>query len=633
MSEQFAIQPEEFDSTNERLDSILDRLNALGQSAAATKTATKRSLESVPGIQHDEPGDVITAPNNAEASNDIEAPNDINVAARPLGLVPPIIDDEPTESTDDALDDAFDGEAFSDLQVVDTGALFESVTVVDAAAESAIDVLDEPEAIDIEPVVLDDELPPVDLEIPEAGWTEVGNYEVAENADPASEITDEEIALEDAALEQALLEEGATEQAAEVEAVAAEVAEADLFEAQEAVEIEPETLAPVLDTDATPAVPVEETVVETPNIFAPAPAEAAEADMAGMAAATEAPPAEALTVDLPEAEVPPVEVPQAEVAEPTPIVAPANEAPTEPIEVEFHEMELTPDPVAHIDSQVFDLDETDSATAAPSGLPNSPQSIFSSSLGSGTNKSEPAVSDEADGWVSHHGPSEEPASFAQVTGDSDTEIGSTSTYEAASDPQWEIEPPMSGSIFDQDATDVPSASTEIATETAANPFEMATEVEQTLGELDTTGLFSMDEETPMAIAGVDSSLAETDTFDVLTTNVDADPNLYTSDDELPLPDFTGVYDDEGAESSSGSVESTISSSLSVGRHELDSLRPEEDPEDSVLVADVQEKRDLSGIVQFSFVVFIGIAALVMYWVLDPTALADMRANLDNLLGR
>ena len=591
MSEQFAIQPEEFDSTNERLDSILDRLNALGQSASATKTATKRSLESVPSVGADEPGDVITAP------NDNQAPNGIHVAATPLGLVPPIDDDEPTVRTEDELDDAFDGEAFSDLQVVDTGAEYESVTVVESVADSDVDVFDEPEALDIEPVVLDDELPPVDLEIPEAGWTEVGNYEV-ETADPASEITDHDIALEEAALKEA----------AHTEAVVAELAQADLFEAQETIDP-----APAFETEVAPPATVDETVVETPDIFAPAPAEAAEADV--FAAVEEAP----------------VETPEAEVAEQTPLVAPANEAPTEPIEVEFHEMELTPDPVAHIESQVFELDASDMADPTPSTLPDSPQSIFSSSLGSGSNKSEPAATDETDGWISHHGPSEQPAPFAQMSGDSDSEIASTSSYDAASDPQWEIDPPMSGSIFDQDAA---TASTEIADD----PFAMANEVERTLDELEleaTDSFTTGDAEMPMVATGIDSSLVETDTmsFDVLSTGVDEDPNLYTSDDELPLPDFTGVYDGDEAESKSGSVESTISSSLSVGRHELDSLRPIEDPEDSVLIADVQEKRDLSGIVQFSFVVFIGIAALVMYWVLDPTALADMQANLDNLLGR
>lgn len=571
MSEQFAIQPGEFDSTNERLDSILDRLNALGQPATATTTATKRSLASVPGITDDEPGDVITAPDDTEA------------VVAPLGLVPPIVVEEPTEGAEDVLDDAFDGEAFSDLEVVDTGAEFEAVTIVEAADSNFegqdVNGLGEPEAIETEPVVLDDELPPIDLEIPESGWTEVGNHEVAETADPASEITDEDIALEEAALEVAVLEEAAYE--------------------------EPVVAPPAFETDVTPPAPVEETLFETPDIFAPAPAEAA--GLADMAAAEQQ----------------------------TPLIAPANDAPTEPIEVEFHEVELTPDPVAHMDSQVFELDEPDTSDVTPSTFPASPQSIFSSSLGSSTNKPEPTVSDEIDGWVSHHGPSDQPAPFAQVTGDSDSEIASTSTYDAASDPQWEIESLMSDSIFDQDAGDgVPSANTEITTEIESDPFAMANEVEQTLGQLDTfetTDPFAMDDaEPPMAITGIDSSLVETDTssFEVLSTSVD-----YTSDDELPLPDFTGVYDGGNSASASASIESTIGSSLSVGRHELDSLRPEEDPADSLLIADVHEKRDLSGIVQFSFVVFIGIAALVMYWVLDPTALADMRANLDSLLGR
>lgn len=590
MSEQFAIQPEEFDSTNERLDSILDRLNALSQSVAPTTTATKRSLESVPGITQNEPGSVITAPNDTEA------------ASPPLGLVPPIVVDEPADGAEEIIDDAVDGEAFSDLEIVDSGADFESVTVVEAAA-SDIDGLHEPEAIDTEPVVVDGEFPPVDLEIPQTGWTEVGNHEFV-TADPANEITDEDIAFEDAAFEDAALEE-----AADTEAVAAEVREADLFDAQSTIDIEPIVPPPIFETDVTPPAPVEQTLFETPDIFAPTPAEAdGVADMAAV--------------------------------EQTPLVAPANEAPTEPIEIEFHEMELTPDPVAHIDAQVFDLGEADEADVTPSTLPDAPQSIFSSSLGSGTNKAEPVAGNETDGWVSHHGPSEQPASFAQVTGDSDTEITQTGTYDAASDPQWEIEPPISGSIFDQDSgNDVSSANTEITTETAADPFDMANEVEQTLGELETfetTDPFAMgDAEAPMVIGGVDSSLVETSdsSFDVLSTGVDKDSSLYTSDDELPLPDFTGVYDGADSASASGSVESTISSSLSVGRHELDSLRPEEDPADSMLVADVQQKRDLSGIVQFSFVAFIGIAALVMYWVLDPTALADMRANLDNLLGR
>ena len=50
MSEQFAMQPEEFESTSEKLDSILDRLNSLGASVAEMKEAPLRPLQSVPDL-------------------------------------------------------------------------------------------------------------------------------------------------------------------------------------------------------------------------------------------------------------------------------------------------------------------------------------------------------------------------------------------------------------------------------------------------------------------------------------------------------------------------------------------------------------------------------------------------------
>lgn len=539
MSEQFAIQPEEFDSTNERLDSILDRLNALGKSATDMKVAPLRPLESVP-----------TSPEGATSDDLAVAPDGPAVSQPALGLVPPLVEDELI-----ADDDLLNGEAFDGLETIDTGADFESVTTI------------EPE-VDAEPLVVEDQLAPAPMDsidtgadASSSGWVEVGNYDVVESADVATVVTDEEIAADEAAMNEGL---------------AAEFTEVSDFD----------TNAAELVSDVEP--------LSAPSI-------------------------------------------------------PLPELPTEP---QFHETAFSPSPSTDFESQVFELDKVDPTPPPIPERPDAPTSIFGSSLGdkASTIAPPPIPSAETDsGWVSHDAAPEESTPFATLTGDSDAEITEASSYDSSTDPQWSLEPPIAGSIFDQDADAEFALSPEPSAVLPAvdpfdapqptDPFEMADEVEQTLGAID-----NVDGSAVSPTMDTADLLAETSSIDLPGAEVELatyddfssgeQPELYDSDEDLPLPDFTGVYDPVlAADGSSASIESGIPRSLSVGRKELDSLRPEEDPEDSVMQSLHAEKRDLSSIGQFAFVVFVGLAALVMYWVLDPNALADMRNQLDSLLGR
>lgn len=116
--------------------------------------------------------------------------------------------------------------------------------------------------------------------------------------------------------------------------------------------------------------------------------------------------------------------------------------------------------------------------------------------------------------------------------------------------------------------------------------------------------------------------------------------LYESDEDLPLPDFTGVWSEDGDETVWGQDAAQMSSQaipepvetgregsgISVGRNELDSLRPTEE------VAIVKEPQHLGRKLQLMGVVLFGLIALAVIFLDDPAVIDELRDLYDNFFG-
>lgn len=116
---------------------------------------------------------------------------------------------------------------------------------------------------------------------------------------------------------------------------------------------------------------------------------------------------------------------------------------------------------------------------------------------------------------------------------------------------------------------------------------------------------------------------------------------FETDDELPLPDFTGVWEDTteptvwdadtdlDGESLPDPVEIASSGSgISVGRNELDSLRPvEEEPK-----AEAKTEQRLGRKLQLFAVILFGLIALAVVLLNDPAVVEDLREIYDGFFG-
>ena len=112
---------------------------------------------------------------------------------------------------------------------------------------------------------------------------------------------------------------------------------------------------------------------------------------------------------------------------------------------------------------------------------------------------------------------------------------------------------------------------------------------------------------------------------------------FPTDEDLPLPDFTGVNNGTVTEGgfwgdSDNDVPESVDAGLgqiSAQRDEFDKLRPtdEEMPE-----ALEKESVDLSIKLQMIGVIIVGILALLAVWLKDPGVVADMRASVESLFG-
>ncbi len=116
--------------------------------------------------------------------------------------------------------------------------------------------------------------------------------------------------------------------------------------------------------------------------------------------------------------------------------------------------------------------------------------------------------------------------------------------------------------------------------------------------------------------------------------------LFETDEELPLPDFTGVWVDEAAPGSMRSEEDGAqkvglpepvekggdSRGIAVGRNELDSLRPvDEEP-------DVADEALVARKLQLVMVVLFGLIALAVIFLNDAAAVDDLREIYDGFFG-
>jgi len=270
--------------------------------------------------------------------------------------------------------------------------------------------------------------------------------------------------------------------------------------------------------------------------------------------------------------------------------------------------------------------------SAPGIQPDAPTSIFGSSLNQPetavvSTPETPEIASEpaTDGWVSYHepvAPQAEPA--AADVPESNTfgaTVETTSGYDVNNDPQWDLAAPLEGSIFDQAPNNTSAA--------PSNPVDVATEVEQTLGELDSFSTFDSAEE-PVQLAGLDMS-AESVDLSAFDATGNEEVGLFDTDDELPLPDFTGVYDESQTGSAGKGVESGVKG-ISVGREELDKLRPSDEESQNAETA-AQESGNLRLNKQFLLVLIFGIAVLVFFLITQPDAVEDMQRSIDSLLGR
>ena len=374
----------------------------------------------------------------------------------------------------------------------------------------------------------------------------------------------------------------------------------------------PAVATPAVEVSAPEATTIAEPAVQ-PELVAPVPAPVAP---------------DAMTP----AETVPTAIVPGETAVPVPgetAVPTSDMADPAPVAVEHYGLDLTPAPVEHTPdfehapdfdhapdlsqaesmeaADVFELDTASLEAEAAIDTPEAPTSIFS------LTSTEPvAAPEEGDGWVSHHGD------------DHTTPVDVVSVDENV-DPLWAIEP--------AEATPTEEAPSAVVEEPVdMSFFETSTAEATTPVEEPVEDFFAALEnsEEPVNIAGIDMAPPADETA------ADLDTDGFTSDDDLPIPDFTGVYNESPTDNgfwadSDESVPKSVDPSMgqiSARRDELDKLRPVEGEESIALE---KEPVDRSVMLQIVGVIFVGILAVLAVFLLDPAAVADMRESLEGLL--
>ena len=307
-----------------------------------------------------------------------------------------------------------------------------------------------------------------------------------------------------------------------------------------------------------------------------------------------------------------------------------------PIEVEHNGLDLNPTPLvgqtpaaneAELmeSAAVFELDPATLEAEAAIEPPEAPTSIFSLST------AEPAIAapeEEGDGWISHHG--DEPA-VDEPTAEVDGEDISENV-----DPMWAIDP-VEQAAGDEEASIFTEAGVDgVFSEGSATggPAPVADPIDEIFAVLEGADEDFVDISELDDIANISELDAEP-----LSLDFDADivvEEAFASDDDLPIPDFTGVYDETAVEGrfwadSDDNVPKGVEGSIgqiSARRDELDKLRPVEGEEPAAVEKEPVER---SAMLQIVGVIFVGILAVLAVFLLDPAAVADMRESIEGLV--
>ena len=653
MSGQNAKRAENFDSLDNRLDSILDALNALGDapSSAGAVAANTRPLQAVPDLD-----DNAVEESVVETSVDSLTPPAIpTVAPEADTTAAPA---EPFESQLDVLAASSGSDAsVTPPQTPDLPSSEQrpELTVVPATPAPVFDVpevpdMPEPPVVAAFQQVLD---APEPLQVPELpaipeiplipATPAVAEAPAVEAAPPVAEVVEtpavpevvEPPAFETPAVPEVVetpavpevVEPPAVPEAPAVESMAFElpaVPEVPEPPAVESMAFEPPAVPEVLEPAAfeAPAVPevVEPVAFETPDV----------ADKAvGSADGTfgfDVPPvpqvAEASVFETPTAEPSVFEAPAdtfeapsvPEVPEASAFDAPDTfEAPSVPEVPEASAFDA-PDtpfsewttPAAPVESDVatpsdtpaalpdFDLPAQDDATAFTAETPpaddstpdvDRPMSIFRTAGSDPAPAPTPAAApatEEEDEWVSHHiiEPQRDHGLFDEVPSASAAPAAPT---QLEGDALWHVEtyPEDIPAPVESSAIESPS----VDEEQSGDLWNTVTETEEMLSTLDPmmgldggSELFEPSEDLADTGGSVSTGLALVSDHDVISDE-DLTPK-YGTDEDLPIPDFTGVYDetpsnwtvpgDDPVASAEGSITQTTAM---MRRDELDRLRP------------------------------------------------------------
>ena len=654
MSGQNAKRAENFDSLDNRLDSILDALNALGDapSSAGAVAANTRPLQAVPDLD-----DNAVEESVVETSVDSLTPPAIpTVAPEADTTAAPA---EPFESQLDVLAASSGSDAsVTPPQTPDLPSSEQrpELTVVPATPAPVFDVpevpdMPEPPVVAAFQQVLD---APEPLQVPELpaipeiplipATPAVAEAPAVEVAPPVAEVVEtpavpevvEPPAFETPALPE-VVEPPAVPEAPAVESMAFEPPAVPEPPAVESMAFELPAVPEVPEPPAVESMAFEPPAV--PEVLEPAAFEAPAVPEVLEPAAFEAPAVpevvEPVAFETPDVadkavgsadgtfgfDVPPVpQVAEASVfetptAEPSVFEAPADtfEAPSVP-EVPEASAFGAPDtpfsewttPAAPVESDVatpsdtpaalpdFDLPAQDDATAFTAETPpaddstpdvDRPMSIFRTAGSDPAPAPTPAAApatEEEDEWVSHHiiEPQRDHGLFDEVPSAS---AAPAAPRQLEGDALWHVEtyPEDIPAPVESSAIESPS----VDEEQSGDLWNTVTETEEMLSTLDPmmgldggSELFEPSEDLADTGGSVSTGLALVSDHDVISDE-DLTPK-YGTDEDLPIPDFTGVYDetpsnwtvpgDDPVASAEGSITQTTAM---MRRDELDRLRP------------------------------------------------------------
>ena len=572
---------DEFASANNKLDSILDALNSLSGTSDSLSSAT---LAPVPDLD--------------DSTNELVAPGQTD-AIEPNAFVPPAIPTiaEPSQST---FDDAVDTPSHPPtLHVVaeppvEPASMEESAVQESARSEALLEEFnvaepDVPEPLVVEPPAIPEFHSQLDAPVPTVDTAAV-EAEIATPAVSLPEVSLPEVSLPEVELPETDL--GVVDELRSIDQVEAPVAD-----------VMPEV--PIFDHVDAPEVPEAPEVPVFDHVDAPEMPEAPAADVMPEVPIFD-------HVDVPEIEDQldnPLDVATADFEEPTSIG----------------------DPVATAEATIQDLNPQSEVTR--------PASIFRTP---GADAAVPAptksTQSDDDDWVSHHHVADElppvsdeatPSSyFDEVPLASETP---PTPEQLTGDALWSVP------TFDE----LPPSNDESGAESPVDGLWAIDETEPVsdANTISTTGLF--EDVTDTADAAIDEHDSHThpDSTEFSASLEDA-ASVFATDEELPIPDFTGVYDETPTDSDAWNLDdpdsgvplaegSLTQSAAIMRRDELDKLRPGLELQTTEVIEPTERKPRWLFLL---IILGIGLVALLVLFLDDPDVVAwiqDFYGDLTN----